>query len=430
MTAAAPTARRQDAAFRIGSYVVNICLGLAHVGLTSRLLGPSEVGIYALGLLVVQPLMDFFNTGLYWTALRCSPVEYAALGGRVRAASLAVAVLAAALAFLYVKPLVLLFLAPCVYLAAIEGYQTGHQFKELRFTFQAVRSTLILLVNLVCSYALALAGLGAASLSAGLALSILAGILVSRFWHRESAAMDAAAPLEPKLVREFALTGFSRSIGNLSANTAGWALGLFSTSALLGAFNRALRMSDVQLSIYNAAIGGMVAPVMAKRGAWSAAEYWASVRRASYFAAALAIPGCLLAPLAIPLLLGPGWEAAVRVTQVLLCGSVFRNINRITDDYLRHHGSIRFAACFTPAFALVSFLCFSGMLFAGVSLTAIAFAHVAFLAAAWLVKLAWLSSPWSSGDGAGVGRGSEWIRVSWLATLAAQMFLLAYYAAA
>jgi hypothetical protein len=134
--------------------------------------------------------------------------------------------------------------------------------------------------------------------------------------------------------------------------------------------------------------------------------------------------------LAIPLLLGPGWEAAVRVTQVLLCGSVFRNINKITDDYLRHHGSIRFAACFTPAFALVSFLCFSGMIFAGVSLTAIAFAHVAFLAASWLVKLAWLSSPWSSGDGAGVGRGSEWIRVSWLATLAAQMFLLAYYAAA
>jgi hypothetical protein len=133
---------------------------------------------------------------------------------------------------------------------------------------------------------------------------------------------------------------------------------------------------------------------------------------------------------AVPKLMAPDLEAAVRVTQVLLCGSVFRNINKITDDYLRHHGSIRFAACFTPAFALVSFLCFSGMIFAGVSLTAIAFAHVAFLAASWLVKLAWLSSPWSSGDGAGVGRGSEWIRVSWLATLAAQMFLLAYYAAA
>ena len=249
MTAILPSSdtRRRDAAFRVGAYAVNVLLGLAHVALTSRLLGPEQVGVYAFALLFVQPIMDFFNTGLYWSALRCSLADYPALGRVMTRRALLASLVVLASAPFHAEPWVVLLLAPCIYLAAVEGYQTGHQLRELRFSFQAVRSSLILVVNIIGSYALASIGCGPSSLAGGLAISILAGVAMSRYWHKDSSGMESPLGPPPGLVTECQMVGFSRSATNLSANVPGWALGFLGSPTALGIFNRASRMSDVQL---------------------------------------------------------------------------------------------------------------------------------------------------------------------------------------
>lgn len=428
-SSSSPVFRRKDSAFRILAYAINILLGLAHVGLTSRLLGPEQVGIYAFALLFVQPLMDFFNTGLYWTALRCSPEDFSALGRVMTRRAMIVSLVAAAAAWIHESPLVVLLLAPCIYLAALEGFQTGQQLRELRFSFQAVRSSVILLVNLVCSYALALAGCGPASLAGGLAISILAGVVISRFWHAESSRVEG--PLSPPagLASECQMVGFSRSTANLGSNSPAWALGFFGSTAFLGIFNRASRMADLQLKVYVAAHGGMVAPVMAKSGGWPAPLFWRSIAHATYIAAAMVVPGCLIAPIVIPALLGPGWGDVVRVTQVLLCGSVFANLNKITDDYLRYHGWVRFTTAFSPIYVAISFVTYSCLLYLGHGLVLLALSHVVLQALAWIAKITCVSSRGADGRRPMVEGFRRHLLGPWPLIITAQLALLAYYVA-
>ena len=431
MTAILPSSdtRRRDAAFRVGAYAVNVLLGLAHVALTSRLLGPEQVGVYAFALLFVQPIMDFFNTGLYWSALRCSLADYPALGRVMTRRALLASLVVLASAPFHAEPWVVLLLAPCIYLAAVEGYQTGHQLRELRFSFQAVRSSLILVVNIIGSYALASIGCGPSSLAGGLAISILAGVAMSRYWHKDSSGMESPLGPPPGLVTECQMVGFSRSATNLSANVPGWALGFLGSPTALGIFNRASRMSDVQLKVYVAAHGGMVAPVMAKRGGWSSAAFWRSIRHASYIAAAMVIPGCLIAPLVIPVLLGPGWGDVTRVTQVLLCGSVFANLNKITEDYLRYHGWIRFTSVFAPIFAALSFLVYACLLQLGLGLIAVASAYVCLQALSWLAKISWISLRGADVRRTMVGGFNDNLTSPWPLVIAVHLALLVYYVA-
>lgn len=337
MSSALGSMAARASAVTLGGQAVKTLLLLVNLVVLGRLLDPDEFGVVALGLAVVGAADLLRDLGLSTAAIRApnlSRAEASNLFWINSGLGLALSALAAFAA----RPLAEAFdeqaLQFVVYglcgVFFLNGLQTQFQAqlaRQYRFAWLAGTEVFAQFLGLVAAVCLALNGAGYWSL-VGLQLTIAAVLLCSRAlisrWR--PSRYDRTCP-----IGQFIKFGASLVVGQLlgfAANsTPTIALGAVASSTQVGLYSRSAQTVSIPI---NQGFGPLTNVVVASLGRASGASYARLSRAVMTLSSTTGVFIYSLlftiAPTAVPTLLGPAWESAVPIVQILTLGAIFQTL--------------------------------------------------------------------------------------------------------
>lgn len=305
----------------------------------ARLLTPAEVGVYAVGAVLVglvQVLRDF-GVGAYVIQAPVLDAQQlrAALGVSIIVAW-TLALLVAALSFpasqFYREPgvkTVLQMLSINLLLIPFSAIALPYLRRQMRFSAIFAINVSQCVVQLLCSIVLAMRGWGYLSLAWGAVAGALATLLGTAICR------PAALPWLPSWrgMRQIFAFGWYSTAGTL-VDEAGVAapdliVGRMTGLAALGVYGKAMGVINVFNQLVTAAISPVIFPLLAKQARQGEDLRQVYLTTASYMTA-LAWPFfgfvALMAPALVRVLYGDQWDAAVPVIRVICLGSALYSL--------------------------------------------------------------------------------------------------------
>lgn len=319
-----------------GGAMVTVVLQLGYTAYTGRTVAPHSFGAYALALTSVQFLGYFANAGLSTCLLRAEQLT----GPTVRAAA-SLGAMSGVVCFALVE-----LTAPvCGSLWRMPGLTPMLQVLGFQFLVQPGMSVVVATLRRISRTRAAVAaelvgqatgmGVGAALLANGWgALGLAAAQPVAAATTLIAAAValisQRLAPGPPVRARDlFAstsfLTGYSL-VEFLVNSTPLWAIGRLLGPAALGAYSRASLFTGLPVTFLAQGLSRTTTPMLAERRGRGipinrAAEHAVCAASAAAFVCFGAVAG--IGPIALTVLLGPGWAAAAALVPVLTAGAAF-----------------------------------------------------------------------------------------------------------
>jgi O-antigen/teichoic acid export membrane protein len=335
--------------------IVQVVVRFASTVVLARLLVPKDFGVIGLALVVVNLALVFSGLSLgaaivqlkelrpahVTTAFTASALFGGALAGGVAAASIPAA------AFFHQPRLHTLLPAISVtfVLRGLELTPNDVLLRRTRFRSYYLSSTIATVASASAGVALAVGGAGVWALAvmmivdSGVACALAwVFALRERVW-RPSLGLDAAAFREL-----FGFSGFvlgSELVSYGRGNGDNFVIGRVLGAKALGYYDLAYRMMLLPVDRFGEVVSVSVYPVMASlrddlEEVWH--RYRDALRLVSVVCFPVTIGIAMVAPLAVPPLLGRQWTGAVGALQVLALSGPLLGMNRLTSTLVRAVG--------------------------------------------------------------------------------------------
>lgn len=315
-------------------------LNLVSIAILARILEPADFGAVALGIVVVTSTQMLSTVGM-GSALIASEHEPRSVAFHAFLINLGLGLMLFTLAFGLADELAALLGGPglgdlfrlmsvIVLINVVGVVPDALLIKELQFGRRAVTQFVEMLAQVTTSIAFALAGFGATSLALGLVVAAVVGV-VSRIaisprigWLRLQPWRSDVAWSLFRFGGTAMATGLIRQAYSYSDNVL---IGrLFGTRAL-GFYSQAYNITNLTVQNISQVVNTVLLPVYAKVGG-DAQRTAEGFHRTFRLVGAITIPAAagmfVLAPQAIPVLLGPQWGSSVVLLQILAVMTLFR----------------------------------------------------------------------------------------------------------
>lgn len=358
--ASKPSIKKQAAAgVRWGSVATmcRIVFMLARLSVLARLLAKRDFGLMSMVTLVLGYAQAYVDLGLSSSLIQKQekdPDKLSTLFWLNVLAGLAVAALIAALrapvAGLLKEP----ELAPLIAVAVLQLPLSalGQQFealfqRELRFKLVSVVQVATDALNTALAIGLAFAGHGVwslvyASLVSTSANSLILFVLGQRHWPIRF--VFRVRDVTPHL-RFGAYQLGNANLGYISSNADNFLIGRLLGAEALGVYSIALRLTQMPRKYINPIISKVAFPVFAKQKDQKhllASSLLQLQRSLAYVNLPLVVGMLLVAPVLVPVVYSPKWEAAVPLVQILCLAAVLQGIGGPTQIIRTALGHVRF----------------------------------------------------------------------------------------
>jgi PST family polysaccharide transporter len=338
-----------------GSQLAQAAVGVASVIILSRLLGPSEYGIYAMAIMVVGLTEIFVGTHVADILVQ-RKVEDRALSSTlfwllfglslVCAAVLIVSAPWVALWFKQpslTRPLYLLAVLPI--LTAMAAVPTQLLVRRVRFDILAGANLVAPIAGLTVAILLAKAGAGAASLAAfeivRRVVALVWALVFARWFPSLVISRSDVSEIVTFGAQRIQSTGLRYLAQEVVPRTF---IGQFLGAAALGHYTIAKRLIGQIYSVLSGPIGGVVFPAVAR----AQSEPYKLLRIASgsvVLATWTSWPALLgliaIAPLLVPVALGAQWLETIPVIQILCLGALRSPLGSYVAPMLVAKGEVK-----------------------------------------------------------------------------------------
>jgi PST family polysaccharide transporter len=349
--ALAPGALGRGAALAAAARLIQVVLGFAMLAVVGRLVGAEAYGLFTLALLLVSVGDIVVGGGLTDSLVQREAVEpghedasFWALMGCGLLLAMGVAAGAAPLAALFAAPSLAALVpavAPLLLLSALAAVPLARLQRGLRVGLVAGIETAAAIAGTLATIAMALLRFGVWSLVAGELVRgvVRAALLVALAGYRPGRA-GRLSHLGDLLAFNASTLGL-RALGVADRMLPRALIGALLGTQALGFFAVASRLYEQLHGVLVQPLTALALPVAARLQA-SPEALRALLRQAVRLSAALAFPAYLglaaIAPLLVPLIMGPGWGPAVPVVQVMLLLGVRAAMNALNSGVLRGLG--------------------------------------------------------------------------------------------
>ncbi len=376
----ASTSGRSAGAVTLLAQLSRIAIQLVSLILLSRILTPDDFGIFAIALVILGVGELVRDAGLTTASIQAKSLSQAEQSNLFwinsvigLALTLVVGLTGAVIALS--SPILGVVLAVSAISFAINATQAQAQVRlarDHRFFALAATDVSAQLVATTAGIASALAGHGVFALVVQFVASSLVLATLRVALARWRPAMYTSATRIGHLVRFGGALWLTQFLNYASNNITTIAIGAATSTSAVGYYNRASQMTVVPVAQVVNPLANVALPLLRRADQSSAAN---GLKMMSKIDAALGAFGAVIAgffipaaPMIVPLVLGPGWDASIPLAQVLAFGAMMQVIS--FGNYLRfvHLGLMRsfliYNFCTKPASILLVVL---GVYVGGVS---------------------------------------------------------------